>query len=211
MKSCASSIHPTAESTMPSGVKYNLAILASGTGSNADKICTYFQDHPEIRVRLIISNRTNAGVLQVARNHNIESLIIRGSYWPQREYVSYELQDRNITHIVLAGFLLLLPSWLAEEYSGRIINIHPALLPKHGGKGMFGMHVHQQVKISGDTQTGITIHEVNENYDDGKIIFQDQVEVLPDDTPDDIAHKVLEKEHLHYARVIEDWVLGIKK
>jgi phosphoribosylglycinamide formyltransferase-1 len=192
---------------MSSGVKYNLAILASGTGSNADKICEYFKDHPEIRVRLIISNRLNAGVLQVAQKHHIESLTIRNAYWSQKEYVSYELQDRNITHIVLAGFLLLLPSWLVEEYSGRIINIHPALLPKHGGKGMFGMHVHQQVKISGDKQTGISIHEVNEKYDEGKIIFQESVDIHPDDTPDDIARKVLEKEHLHYARVIEEWIL----
>ena len=192
---------------MSSGVKYNLAILASGTGSNADKICTYFKDHPEIRVALIITNRPRAGVLQVAERHHIESLFIPGAYWSKPEYISYELEDRKITHIVLAGFLLLIPSWLVEAYHGRIINIHPALLPKHGGKGMFGMHVHQQVKLSGDTQTGITIHEVNENYDDGKIIFQDTVDVHPDDSPDEIAHKVLEKEHWHYPRVIEGWVL----
>ncbi|MEO5907061.1 MAG: phosphoribosylglycinamide formyltransferase [Saprospiraceae bacterium] len=192
---------------MSSGVKYNLAILASGNGSNADKICSYFKDHPEISVCLIISNRSNAGVLQIARNHNIESLTIRAAYWSERAYISYELQDRNITHIILACFLLLLPSWLVEDYNGRIINIHPALLPRHGGKGMFGMHVHQQVKLSGDTHTGITIHEVNEHYDDGKIIFQEKVEVLPDDTPSDIAHNVLEKEHYHYPREIERWIL----
>jgi phosphoribosylglycinamide formyltransferase 1 len=188
--------------------KYNLAILASGAGSNADKICTYFKGHPTIRVELIITNRSNAGVLQIASFHEVESFVIPRSEWYDQNNVSFLLESRKITHIILAGFLLLIPEWLIEDYRGRIINIHPALLPNYGGKGMYGMNVHQRVKAAGDLVSGITIHQVDEHYDNGDIIFQEKVELTAEDTPEEIAKKVLKLEHYHYPRVIEDWILS---
>jgi len=190
---------------MSSVVKANLAIFASGTGSNADKICTYFKDHPEIKVNLIISNRINAGVFQVASSHHIDSIYIPKSDWADWENVLPALMSKDITHIVLAGFLLLLPSWLIKEFKGRIINIHPALLPKYGGSGMYGHHVHEKVKSSGEIISGITIHEVNENYDEGEIIFQEKVDLDPEDSATTIGNKVLQLEHFHYPRIIEKW------
>jgi len=185
--------------------KINLAVFASGTGSNADKICSYFRDHPDIKVNLIVSNNINAGVLQVGALHAIESVVIPKSSWGTPEIVLPLLKANDITHIVLAGFLLLIPSWLIKEFKGRIINIHPALLPKYGGKGMFGHHVHEKVKASGELLSGLTIHEVNENYDEGQIIFQHTVKINPEDSAADIAAKVLQMEHYHYPRVIEKW------
>ncbi|MEP6646207.1 MAG: phosphoribosylglycinamide formyltransferase [Saprospiraceae bacterium] len=185
--------------------KIKLAILASGTGSNADKICLYFRDHPNISVDLIISNNINAGVLNVAASHHIESIVTPKSSWKSPEIVLPEIRTREITHIVLAGFLLLLPEWLVKEYKGRIINIHPALLPKHGGPGMYGQHVHESVKSAGDLISGITIHEVDEHYDEGDIIFQKKIELLPTDTTDEIAKKVLQIEHQYYSEIIEQW------
>ncbi|HZV71832.1 MAG TPA: formyltransferase family protein [Saprospiraceae bacterium] len=191
---------------MYSSPEINLAILASGAGSNADKICSYFKDHADIHVRLIISNNINAGVLKVASSHGVESMVIPKSSWATTEFILPELRTKEITHIVLAGFLLLLPSWLVKEYHGRIINIHPALLPKHGGKGMYGHHVHEKVKSSGDLISGITIHKVDEHYDEGDIIFQKEVNLDPDDSASLIAVKVLQLEHHYYSRVIEKWV-----
>ena len=193
---------------MPSEVKAHLAILASGAGSNADKICAYFKDHPTIRVKLVISNKADAGVLSIADKHGIESAYISKKYWSFPELVLPILETADITHIILAGYLSLIPSWLIEEYNGRIVNIHPALLPKHGGKGMYGHYVHEAVKSAGELVSGITIHEVNEHYDSGSILFKKEVELASTDTPDDIAHKVLVNEHAYYARVIEAWILG---
>ena len=186
--------------------KVRLAVFASGTGSNADKICQYFQQHPTIAVTLIVTNRKNAGVLQVASRYNIDSKVIPATDWTWAEKVLPLLKENEITHIILAGFLLLIPSWLVNEFQGRIINIHPALLPKYGGKGMYGMHVHQQVKNSNDTVSGITIHIIDEQYDEGDIIFQEQVPLDDNDSAEDIARKVLELEHFYYPRVIEKWV-----
>jgi len=171
-------------------------------------ICNYFKDHPAIKVNLIISNNINAGVLKVASSHSIESVVLPKSSWASAEIVLPELRTKEITHIVLAGFLLLLPSWLVQEYHDRIINIHPALLPKFGGKGMYGHHVHEKVKSSGEQVSGITIHKVDEHYDEGDIIFQKEVSIDPDDTASVIATKVLQLEHHYYPRVIEDWVSG---
>lgn len=185
--------------------KIKLAILASGTGSNADKICLYFRDHPNISVDLIISNNINAGVLNVAASHHIECIVTPKSSWKSPEIVLPEIRTREITHIVLAGFLLLLPEWLVKEYKGRIINIHPALLPKYGGLGMYGHHVHENVKSAGDLVSGITIHEVDEHYDEGDIIFQKEIGLFASDTPADIARKVLQIEHQYYPAIIEQW------
>lgn len=193
---------------MPSGDKAQLAIFASGGGSNADKICTYFKSHPYIAVSLILTNRADAGVLQVADRHGIESVYVSKKYWSHPEIILPVLETSGITHIVLAGFLSLIPDWLIHEYSGHIINIHPALLPKYGGKGMYGHHVHEAVKSAGDTVSGITIHEVNEHYDEGRILFQHEVQLNADDTAEEIARKVLQAEHTWFPVVIENWVNG---
>ncbi len=148
-----------------------------------------------------------AGVLQVADRHGIASVIIPKSEWGQPEFVLPALHTRDITHIILAGFLLLLPAYLVSEYEGRIVNIHPALLPKYGGHGMHGIHVHEKVKESGDLISGITIHHVDEQYDNGDVIFQKEVELDPEDSATDIANKVLRLEHYYYPRVIEGEIL----
>ncbi|MEO6130643.1 MAG: formyltransferase family protein [Saprospiraceae bacterium] len=183
----------------------NLAIFASGTGSNADRICDYFRNHASIKVNLIISNNINAGVLKVASAYGIESEVIPKASWNSPEIVMPELRTKEITHLVLAGFLLLLPGWLIEEFKGRIINIHPALLPKYGGKGMYGHHVHEKVKSSGDLISGITIHEVDEKYDEGDILFQKYIVIEAGDSSEEIAKKVLSLEHKYYPEVIEQW------
>ncbi len=188
------------------GRRTNLAIFASGTGSNADQICSYFKNHPFISVNLMISNKSNAGVLDIAASHGIRSAVLPKENWADQENVLPVLKSRNITHIILAGFLLLLPSWLVMQYKGRILNIHPALLPKYGGKGMYGMKVHQKVKVAGESVSGITIHEVNENYDEGDIVFQEKINLEPGDSAEAIAHKVLQLEHYFYPRVIEKWI-----
>ena len=207
MISCASSIHPTVVSTVSSGAKSNLVILASGAGSNADKICTYFKDHPDIRVSLIITNRSKAGVLNIAASHGIESLVITRSEWVYGDIILPLFEEKEITHIILAGFLLLVPEWLVESYRGRILNIHPALLPLYGGKGMYGMHVHRAVKEAGEVMSGITIHEVDEHYDQGDVVFQKALRLEPEDSAEEIAHKILQLEHYHYPREIEKWIM----
>jgi phosphoribosylglycinamide formyltransferase-1 len=191
-----------------SETKFNLAILASGGGSNAKKICTYFESHPVIRVGLVISNRKAAGVFQVAASHHIESVYLPKDKWSDAGSVLALLKAKKITHLVLAGFLLHIPEALIHAYPGRIINIHPSLLPRHGGKGMYGHHVHEAVKKAGECISGMTIHEVNAHYDEGKIIFQKEVELTEEDTPEDIASKVLKLEHTHYSKVIEKWILA---
>lgn len=191
---------------MSSGDKARLAILASGGGSNADTICTYFARHPHIEVSVVITNRLQAGVREVAKKHQVECVYIPKAEWPDQEKVSPILQHRGITHIVLAGFLLLIPEYLIAAYAGKIINIHPSLLPRHGGKGMFGMHVHEAVKASGERISGMTIHEVDPHFDEGRILFQKEVILDASDSPSDIARKVLRLEHEYYPKVIEQWI-----
>lgn len=192
---------------MPSEDKTaSLALFASGTGSNAEKICTYFKEHESIHVKLIVSNRIKAGVFDIARRHEISSLYVPKAEWSTPDLLLPALKAESITHIILAGFLLLLPDWLLSEYGGRILNIHPALLPRYGGHGMYGMRVHEAVHASGDQETGMTIHEVNERYDEGPVIYQEKVSIDAGDTPEMIANKVLRLEHAHYAPVIEKWV-----
>jgi phosphoribosylglycinamide formyltransferase-1 len=154
-----------------------------------------------------VTNRADAGVLKVADRHGVESVYISKKYWAHPEIILPVLETSEITHIVLAGFLSLVPDWLIHAYSGHIVNIHPALLPKYGGKGMYGHHVHEAVKAAGELVTGITIHEVNEHYDEGRILFQQEVILEADDTPEEIAHKVLQAEHTWFPRVIEKWII----
>ena len=187
---------------------YRLAIFASGGGTNAQEIINYFKDHTSIEVSLILSNNPNAYVLARALENNIPSkLFDRATYRDKKQILEW-LHEYKITHIVLAGFLWLVPQYLLKAFPHRIINIHPALLPKHGGKGMYGMRVHESVKSSGDMVTGITIHMVDENYDEGRVLFQAQCDVTENDTAESIADKVHALEHQHYPKVIEELIIN---
>lgn len=188
--------------------KYRLAIFASGSGTNAEEIFKYFQNHPSIEVVLLLSNNPQAFALQRARNFGIDAKVFDRPQFKESTIVLDWLQEKKVTHVVLAGFLWLIPAYLIKAYPHHIINIHPALLPNHGGKGMYGMKVHEAVKLAGDVKTGITIHAVDDKYDEGEIIFQATCPVHVDDTPEQIAHKVHTLEYKHYPAVIERWVLG---
>jgi phosphoribosylglycinamide formyltransferase-1 len=183
--------------------KTRIAILASGGGSNARKIMEHFRHSDIAEVALVVSNKKDAGVLQIAKGFNVPTLLIERQTFYQTHDFLRELEDREISFIALAGFLWLVPAYLVKAFSGKILNIHPALLPKYGGKGMYGHHVHEAVKAAGETESGPTIHWVNEHYDEGNILFQAHCAINPEDTADDIARKVLELEHEHYARIIE--------
>ena len=187
----------------------NIAILASGAGSNAQKILEHFSDRMDIAVRLIVSNKQEAGVLNIAKVASIDTFIVtRDSFYSTTDLL-VELDKRNIDFIVLAGFLWLIPSNLIQHYPDRIINIHPALLPKYGGKGMYGHFVHEAVHLAKETHSGITIHYVNEKYDEGSIVFQERCEILPSDQPEDIARKVQVLEHYYYPTVIDQLVSSL--
>lgn len=185
-----------------------LTLFASGTGSNAKKIISYFRDHDRIRVGLLVSNKPQAKVLEMAGEEGISTHIIdRYTFYETKDILGVLAQHRT-DWIILAGFLWLIPTYLVEAYGGRMLNIHPALLPAYGGKGMFGMHVHRAVKADGSGKTGITIHQVNERYDEGRIVFQAECLVEPEDTPETIARKVQLLEHQHFAPVIERTILS---
>lgn len=180
-----------------------IAIFASGSGTNAQRIIEYFKDRPLIRVEMILSNNPEAFVLERAKKFHIASMVFSRQEFYQSDIVLKVLQENNITFIVLAGFLWLIPVYLLDAYNGKIINIHPALLPKYGGKGMFGMRVHEAVIQSGDKESGITIHQVNKNYDEGRIIFQAKCRVSGSETPATLANKIHLLEYEHFPVVIE--------
>lgn len=180
-----------------------IAIFASGAGSNAAKIIEYFRNHETIGVVLVVCNKPDAGVLAIASKNNIPYIIIeKQQFFRGDAYVPF-LKSKGIDFIVLAGFLWKIPSAILSAYPNSIINIHPALLPNYGGKGMYGLNVHAAVLEAGDTESGITIHYVDENYDNGDIIFQDKCIITPGDTPETLAQKVHTLEHQHFPRVIE--------
>lgn len=184
----------------------SIAIFASGAGSNARKIIEHFSQHPKVRVELVVCNKPHAGVLNIADEHGIPTLLLdKEQFFRGNAYVD-EFKVDDIEFIVLAGFLWKIPDALIHAYPGKIVNIHPALLPKYGGKGMYGNHVHEAVIANKETESGITIHLVDEVYDHGKIIFQTKCEVKEDDTPDTLAARIHELEHKHYAKVIEQLV-----
>lgn len=185
-----------------------IAIFASGGGSNARKILEYFREVPDIEVTLVVSNKNNAGVLKHAADFDVPTYILSRPDFYERTVVVDHLQSLSIDLIVLAGFLWLVPSSMVEAYPDAIVNIHPALLPKFGGKGMYGKHVHAAVVESQESETGITIHYVNEQYDDGEHLYQASCPVLPTDTPEDVAARVLYLEHEHYAVVIDRILRG---
>ncbi len=180
-----------------------IAIFASGSGTNAQRIIEYFKGHSFISVDLILSNNPEAFVLTRTKSAGIPTVIFTRKEFYETEKVLTILKDRQITFIVLAGFLWLIPGYLLREYADRIVNIHPALLPGYGGKGMYGMRIHESVIHSGDKETGITIHMVNERYDEGQIIFQARCDVEANESPESLAQKVHALEYEHYPRIIE--------
>lgn len=188
-------------------IRARLAIFASGNGTNAEAIMRHFGEHPEVHVAMLLSNNSSAFALERARKFNVPTRVFTRDQLKGPEVVQW-LKEAGVTHVVLAGFLWLIPSSLLTGYPNRIINIHPALLPRHGGKGMYGEKVHQAVRAAGDARTGITIHLVNEHFDEGRIIFQADCPVTPEDTPETIAKKVHDLEYRHFPPVIEQWVLA---
>jgi phosphoribosylglycinamide formyltransferase-1 len=183
----------------------NLAILASGSGTNAENLIRYFAGHPTIHISLVLSNRISALVVERAKKLDVPAGVFNKSDFYTTTTVLEILRDYNINAIILAGFLWLIPESLINAFPDRIINIHPALLPKYGGKGMYGMNVHQAVVNNAEKETGITIHHVNSEYDRGTFIFQTSCEVLPTDTPEKVAEKVHELEYKYFPPVVEKW------
>lgn len=179
-----------------------IAVFASGSGTNAENIVKYFEDSDLARVAVFFCNRKSAGVLDRAHKLGIRSILFSNEDLNQG-VVLLKLHDLSIDFIVLAGFLLKISNDIIEEYPGRIINIHPALLPDYGGAGMYGMAVHEAVVENEEQESGITIHHVTEDYDEGEIIFQETVEVDFEDSPEDVQYKVRQLEHKHYPEVIE--------
>ncbi len=188
--------------------KSRIVIFASGGGTNAEKIIKHFRSHPSIEVVLVLSNNPRAFVLTRARTFGIETNVFDRQQFTESQIVLGWLRDKEVTHIVLAGFLWLIPAYLIDAFPDRIINIHPALLPAYGGKGMYGMKVHEAVRNANEKETGITIHLVNKKYDDGRVLFQAKCPVGTGDTPEQIAEKVHCLEYESYPRVIEKWILG---
>jgi phosphoribosylglycinamide formyltransferase 1 len=181
-----------------------IALFASGSGTNVQRITEYFQNSEIVQVDCILTNNKNAYVLERAKNLHIQSFIFSKEDFYNTSCIVNMLLDRNIDLIVLAGFLWLVPKNLLDSYRNRIINIHPALLPKYGGKGMYGMHVHQSVIENKETESGITIHYVDENYDEGNIIFQAKCIIDKTDTPELLAKKIHMLEYDYYPKVISD-------
>jgi len=181
----------------------NIAIFASGNGTNAQRIAEYFSDNQNINVCLIISNNKDAFVLQRAKNLSIPSIYYNRSDFYETKKINNILKQNSVDLIVLAGFLWLIPQKLIKDFSGKIINIHPALLPKFGGKGMYGNKVHKSVIEAGEKESGISIHFVNEKYDEGKIIFQEKVAIQSNDNHESLAKKIHQLEYKYFPQVIE--------
>lgn len=190
-------------------IKKNIAVFISGTGTNARNIIEYFKGSENVEISLIVSNNAQSGALQISKDTGVPFYITNRNEFYQTNQLIDVLQAHKVQVIVLAGFLWLIPEKLIQLYPNRIINIHPALLPKYGGKGMYGMNVHRAVKEMGEQETGITIHVVNEEYDKGEILLQQKVEVSEMDTPESIAQKVHALEYQYFPKTIEDYVQKI--
>jgi phosphoribosylglycinamide formyltransferase-1 len=184
-------------------MKY-LAIFASGSGTNAQNIIEYFNEKGIAEVSLILSNDKDAYVLERARKHNIPTVTFNRKTFYETDVILDLLREKQIDLVVLAGFLWMIPGNLLRAFPNGIVNIHPALLPNYGGKGFYGMKVHESVIAAGEKESGITIHYVNEHYDAGQIIFQATCPVLAEDTPESLAIKVHALEYAHFPRVIAE-------
>lgn len=184
-------------------MKKQVAIFSSGSGSNAENIIRYFQHSPHVEVALLLCNKPDAPVLQRVRPYGTACCVISPAELQDPGIVLPLLQNKKIDFIVLAGFLLRIPPCLIEAYPRAIVNIHPALLPKFGGKGMYGMHIHRAVLEAGETQSGITIHYINEHFDEGEHLAQYTCPVLTDDTPETLAGRIQKLEHQYFPEIIE--------
>lgn len=182
----------------------NIAILASGAGSNANAVAFYFKDNLAIDIKLVVCNVKDAGVFDVAKSHKIEAVLLLNHEIESRLLAL--LRIHQIDFVVLAGFLRKIPVDVTAAYAGKMVNIHPALLPNYGGKGMYGAHVHKAVIAAGEKESGITIHLVNDHYDEGDIIFQSSCSITPLDTPETLAAKIHVLEHEHFALAIEQHI-----
>ncbi len=183
--------------------KYRIAIFASGGGSNAEQFFKYYKENDVANVSLVLTNKKDAFVIERAQNYNLPVKIFKREEFYKTDAMLETLKEYNIDIIVLAGFLWKIPDNLIKAFPNRIINIHPALLPKYGGKGMYGINVHTAVITNNEKESGITIHLVNENYDEGKILSQEKCDVLQNDTPELLAKRVLKLEHEFYPKVVE--------
>ena len=190
--------------------KKNIVIFASGSGSNAQRLLEHFEHHPEIRVAALFSNNPKAYALKRAETYHVPALLFSRDEFYNSDKVLKQVKTFNPDLIVLAGFLWLVPQNFLQAFPDKIINIHPALLPGYGGKGMHGINVHTAVVQSGDERSGITIHRVNEEYDKGEFILQEYCPVLPGDTPEELAERVLQLEHKHLPLVVEKLLLENK-
>ncbi len=182
--------------------KKKISVFASGSGSNAEKFFEFFQEDPEIEIVSVFTNNKSAGVIERANKFSIPCHIYNRTYWESGDTIIGVLKEEQVDYIVLAGFMLLISDKLVKAYPRRIFNIHPALLPKFGGQGMYGMNVHKAVKAAGESVSGITIHYVNENYDEGQIIMQASCNLNKGDSAEEIAKKVLKLEHENYPKVV---------
>ena len=185
-----------------------IAIFASGSGSNAENIIQYFAQKPQFCVKSVFCNVPDAYVLERAKKYRIPTFVFNREEFRNPDKVFRQLQEQEIDFIVLAGFLWLMPSFITAAWPNKIANIHPALLPAYGGKGMYGHYVHEAVIAAGEKESGITIHYVNDHYDQGAIIFQAKCPVLPTDTPDDLAARIHELEYRYFPEIIEKTILN---
>ena len=182
----------------------NIVIFASGNGTNAERIIQYFKENEAVNISLILTNKPEAGVLKRAEKLEVPTLIFNRDTFYKTNLIVNTLKEENTDLVVLAGFLWLIPDNLLKAYTGQIVNIHPALLPKYGGKGMYGQRVHEMIIDAKEKESGITIHYVNEKYDEGQVIFQAKVAVTESDTPNSLAEKIHKLEHQHFPEVIEE-------
>lgn len=187
----------------------NIALFASGSGTNVENIAKYFSANTKVNVKLILSNKKDAFVLERAKKLGIKSVVFNKEQFANSNQIVDLLLNENIHLVVLAGFLWLVPKNLVQAFPNKILNIHPALLPKYGGKGMYGMRIHETVVENNETETGITIHTIDENYDEGNIILQEKCKILPSDSPEQVAQKVHALEYEHYPKVIEQILRNI--
>lgn len=185
-----------------------IAIFASGSGSNAENIIQYFAQKPQFCVKSVFCNVPDAYVLERAKKYRIPTFVFNREEFRNPDKVFRQLQEQEIDFIVLAGFLWLMPSFITAAWPNKIVNIHPALLPAYGGKGMYGHYVHEAAIAAGEKESGITIHYVNDHYDQGAIIFQAKCPVLPTDTPDDLAARIHELEYRYFPEIIEKTILN---
>ncbi len=185
----------------------SIAIFASGSGSNAENLVHYFKNSKEVKVQLVLSNNPNAFVFKRMERLGVPTVAFTNDDL-KNDIVLDILKSNRIDFLVLAGFLKLIPQKIIKEFSNKIVNIHPALLPKYGGKGMYGIKVHEAVIAAGDSESGITIHMVNENYDEGDIIFQVKCPVLPCDKPETLAERVHQLEYEYFPAILDRFITG---